>query len=110
MHGESFIQEVNVSEVKEKVKEIVNPLKKFVCDNYDEICNTFSSGFISSIIDVYQECNRKVTKYMIIKEKVRVCFRYIRRESGAKGLFYIDQRAVKMRCEMERETVEQIRK
>lgn len=110
LHGKSFIQEVNASEVKEKVKEIVNPLKIFICDNYDIMCNTFSFGLISSIIDVHKECSYDVTKYKNIKEKVRICVRYIRRESGAKGLFYIDQRAVEMRCEMERETVEQIRK
>ena len=54
LHGKSFIQEVNASEVKEKVKEIVNPLKIFICDNYDIMCNTFSFGLISSIIDVYK--------------------------------------------------------
>lgn len=110
LHGKSFIQEVNASEVKEKVKKIVNPLKIFICDNYDKMCNTFSFGLISSIINVYKECSYDVTKYKNIKEKVRICVRYIRSESGAKGLFYIDQIAVEMRCEMECDTVEQIRK
>lgn len=88
----------NDDKVKDEVKKLIAPLKKFICDNYDKMCNTFSVSLIWDIMDVYNECLHSVTKYINIRVKIRKCFRNMRRESGAKGSFYINQTAITMLC------------
>lgn len=77
---------------------IISPLKKFICENYEKMCNTFSVSLIWDIVDVYNECLNDITKYSNIRAKVRKCFRNMRRDSGAKGSFYINQGVITMLC------------
>lgn len=58
----------------------------------------FSVNLIWDIIDVYTECLHSTTKYSNIKEKIRKCFKEMRRESGAKGSFYVNHVAITMLC------------
>lgn len=109
LHDKSLTKSVNKTEVNDKVEEIVSELEGFVNQNYDKMCNRFSSSLILSILDVHEECKRCVTTYINIKERVRRCCRFIRKESGARGLFYIDQRAVEIRCAKSCETVKHIK-
>lgn len=44
------------------------------------------------------ECLNDITKYSNIRAKVRKCFRNMRRDSGAKGSFYINQGVITMLC------------
>jgi hypothetical protein len=62
------------------------------------MCNTFSVSLIWDIVDVYNECLNDITKYSNIRAKVRKCFRNMRRDSGAKGSFYINQGVITMLC------------
>lgn len=98
VHGRNVRDEMNIPANDDKVEEIVTPLKKFICENYDKMCNTFSVSLIWDIIDVYNECLHSVTKYINIRVKVRKCFRNMRRDSGAKGSFYINQGVITMLC------------
>ena len=109
LHDKSLTKSVNKTEVNDKVEEIVSELEGFVNQNYDKMCNRFSSSLILSILDVHEECKRCVTTYRNIKERVRRCCRFIRKESGVRGLFYIDQRAVEIRCTKSCETVKHIK-
>lgn len=77
---------------------IIFPLKRFICENYEKMCNTFSVSLIWDIVDVYNECLNDITKYSNIRAKVRKCFRNMRRDSGAKGSFYINQGVITMLC------------
>lgn len=98
IHGKNVRDELVTYDNEDKVKEIITPLKNFICENYDEMCNTFSITLIWDIIDVYNECLHSVTKYVNIRVKIRKCFRNMRRESGAKGSFYINQTVINMIC------------
>lgn len=96
VHGKNVRDEMNISTNDDKVREIVAPLKKFINENYDKRCNTFSVSLIWNIIDVYNECLHSVTKYINIRVKVQKCFRNMRRDSDAKGSFYINQAVINM--------------
>ncbi len=98
VHGKNVKDEINTATNNDKVEKILDPLKCFICENYDKMCNTFSVSLIWDIIDVYNECLHSVTKYINIRVKIRKCFRNMRRESGAKGSFYINQTAITMLC------------
>lgn len=88
----------NDDENENEVKEIAVQLENFICDNYDKMCNTFPVSLMWDIIEVYTECTYSVTEYINIRVKVTKCFRKMRRGLGAKGLFYINQDAIKMLC------------
>lgn len=97
IHDKNAIGEFSTVD-NDKVKEITDPLNNFICENYDKMCNTFSVALIWDIIDVYNECLHSVTKYVNIRVKIRKCFRNMRRDSGAKGSFYINQGVITMLC------------
>ncbi len=94
-HKEDVHAELNTSEKQNK---IIYPLKKFICENYEKMCNTFPVSLIWDIVDVYDECLNDITKYSNIRAKVRKCFCNMRRDAGAKGSFYINQCVIKMLC------------
>lgn len=98
IHGKNAKNEINTAADNDKVEKIVNPLKCFICENYDKMCNTFSVSLIWDIVDVYNECLNNNTKYSNIRAKVRKCFRNMRKNPGAKGWFYINQDAITMLC------------
>ena len=77
---------------------MTNPKANIICENYEKMCNTFSVSLIWDIVDVYNECLNDITKYSNIRAKVRKCFRNMRRDSGAKGSFYINQGVITMLC------------
>lgn len=94
-HNQDPRAEMNTAE---KQNLIIPPLKNFICENYDKMCDTFSASLIGDIVDVYNECLNYNTKYSNIQAKVRKCFRNMRRDPGAKGSFYINQGAITMLC------------
>lgn len=95
VHNKNVKCEMNVSD-DDRIKEILDPLKIFICENYNKMCTTFSVSLTWNIIEVYRECLHSVTRYSNIRVKIRKCFRNMRRESGAKGSFYINQNAIDM--------------
>ena len=96
IHGGNVRDEINTTSINDIINIIVEPLKDFICENYSRMCNTFSVSLIWNIIDVYNECLYSVTKYNNIRVKIRKCFRKMRRDSGAKGSFYINQSVITM--------------
>ena len=95
VHNQNRRTEMNTAE---KQNLIISPLENFICKNYDKMCNTFSVSLIWDIVDVYNECLNDITKYSNILSKVRKCFRNMRRDSGAKGSFYINHSVITMLC------------
>lgn len=97
LHNKDFKQVVKTLS-NDEVEIVLKPLETFICDNYGKMCNAFSAGLIMRIFEVYQECSHSVTKYINIRRRIRLCIRLIRKESGAKGTFYISQKAIELNC------------
>lgn len=110
LHDENKRVQINTSDNLDKAMKVVGALKDFICKNYDKMCNTFSDDLIWDTIDVYNECLHSVTKYSNIREKVRKCLRNVRRKSGVRGSFYINQSAINMLCHIDDEYKENRKK
>lgn len=98
--NEYSIHKENISN-KTKAEKSLNAivhLKDFLCENYSKLSNTFSVTLIWDIVEVCQECSNTVTAYDNIQIKAEKCFRTIRKETGAKGKFYVNNYIIKEIC------------